>query len=313
MTLDYVLAALFVLGLAGLIGLVLRKVSVLRVIDPGRVAQVQQQAVKKILLEGRLLRHLSKFKGGLQQRLMPLANSVTQRVKKYTQRARVAEERVVTKIAEHTSPERTWDEAMQEATEAETAGNLEKAEQAYLVAVKQDPKRLTAYEGLGGLYLRLGEYEEAREVFEYLAERGHGGVAHLGLARVAAGQGRLEEAKAEYLAGLKAEDTPVVRLELAKVLIELGLQVEAFDQVEHARQAEPRNPKILDFYIELSIVNEQPVAAQEALDVLGEVNPNNNKISDFAKEIRQLSTRLKKTNGASVRRSATTASAPKRK
>lgn len=313
MVLDYILAALFVLGLAGLIGLVLRKIPVLRAIDPSRAADVQQQAVKRGLLEERLRRRLASASASLKRGLAPVARAVIGPVQRLKVRAQAAEERASQQLAEERSPAHTWAEAMTAARAAADAGQWPAAERAYLTAVRQDPKQLGPYEGLGAVYLQLGEYEEAREVFEFLAERGQAGSAHLGLARVAAGQGRLEEAKAEYMACLKTEDASGVRLELARVYTELGAPSEALQQVEAARGLEPRNPKILDFYIELSIVNGQPAAAQEALGVLREVNPENQKISEFASEIRQLSARLKKPNGHRGAPTALAGTAPRKK
>jgi len=151
---------------------------------------------------------------------------------------------------------------------------------------------LPAYIGLGEVYLGNREYEQAKEVFEYLVGRGLP-AAHLGLARSAAGQGQLELARAEYQLALEEDNALQPQLELAHVLQELGDPGEAFQHLREARRLEPRNPKLLDFYIELSIVNGQPIEAQSALDTLREVNPDNQKIPEFSQAIRQLADKLK--------------------
>jgi tetratricopeptide (TPR) repeat protein len=293
MVLDSILWALLILGVLGLLGLVIKKIPVLRVIDPKKIIELNQQAVKHSLLELRLKRKLTNLKNYLSGKLTPVNNFFSSQVNKIRLAFSNTEERVQNKINHHSSPQTTKDELMSEAEEALKYNRLPEAEQKYLEVIKLEPHNLFAYEGLAKTYLEEREYEQAQEVFEYLAQQGLIEIAHLGLARVAAGQGRLDDARVEYLAALNIKDSLVAHLELANILIELGLQSEALLHLRDAKRFEPRNPKILDFYIELSIVNGQPIEAQAALDVLREVNPENQKIPEFDKEIRKIADKLK--------------------
>jgi tetratricopeptide (TPR) repeat protein len=293
MVLDSILWVLLILGVLGLLGLAIKKFPVLRVIDPKKIIELNQQAVKHSLLELRLKRKITNAKNYLSNKLAPVNNFFGGRVEKVRSAFKVMEERVKNKIDHRTSPQTTKDELMTEAEDALKYNRLAEAEQKYLEVIKLDLHNLSAYEGLAKTYLEEREYEQAQEVFEYLSQQGLNEIAHLGLARVAAGQGRLDEARVEYSATLNIKDSLVAQLELAKVLVELGLQAEALLRLRDAKRIEPRNPKILDFYIELSIVNGQPIEAQAALDVLREVNPENQKIPEFDKEIRKITDKLK--------------------
>lgn len=293
MVLDSILWVLLILGVLGLLGLAIKKFPVLRVIDPKKILELNQQAVKHSLLELRLKRKFINIKNYLGNKLAPVNDFWSGRVKKISSAFKSTEERVQNKIDHHTSPQTTKDELMTEAEDSLKYNHLPEAEQKYLEVIKLDPHNLSAYEGLAKTYLEEREYEQAQEVFEYLAQQGLTEIAHLGLARVAAGQGRLDEARVEYSAALNIKESLVVHLELANILVELGLQAEALLHLRDAKRIEPRNPKILDFYIELSIVNGQPIEAQAALDVLREVNPENQKIPEFDKEIRKITDKLK--------------------
>ena len=292
MVVDVLLWVLLGVGLLGLVGLVLRKLPVVRVIDTSKLDDLNQRLVKFKLVEQRLRRKLQSMFSSVGNKLTPTRVVLKEGVERVRGVLQHATARVERRLDEHTSPVRTADDFLQQAEAELKAGHYEAAEAQYLRALRQDTHSLAAYEGLGLLYLASREYEQAREVFEYLVGRGQAS-AHLGLARAAAGQGQLEQARQEYqvvLAGAKAAQP---QLELARVLLELGDPAEAFLHLREARRIEPRNPKLLDFYIELSIVNGQPIEAQSALDALREVNPENQKIPELAQAIRVLADKLK--------------------
>ncbi len=292
MVAEALLWALLVLGLLALLGLVVRKLPVLRVIDTSKVEGLSQRLVKLKLVELRLRRKLqvaAQFLGrkfGLSQEL---AQGGFQGVRGLFHQAAAKLER---RLDRHTNQAKTPAELLAEAEGALKAGHSAEAERAYLEVIRHEPHSLPAYVGLGEVYLGSREYEQAKEVFEYLVGRGLPS-AHLGLARSAAGQGQLELARSEYQLALAQGNALQPQLELARVLQALGDPAEAFQHLREAYVLEPRNPKLLDFYIELSIVNGQPIEAQAALDTMREVNPDNQKIPELALAVRQLADKLK--------------------
>lgn len=298
--LDGILLVFFTLSFLGLVGLLLHKLPILKVIDVSQVDNLKQQQVKHELVDARLKRKLTKWSKNLKKHLTPLISWSRKIFAWFYSQADRWEKSIEHRIAVQTAPEKLAAEVLAKAQGLRLSGKLKEAENIYLQFISQHPDRLDAYEGLAEIYLDQRDYEEAREVYEYLANKGEVKESSLGLARVASGQGLLDEAKSQYLSSLTVTNAIQPHLELARIYNQLGNTAEALRHLDEARKLEPNNPKILDFYIELSIVNGQPIEAQAALDVLKEANPDNQKIAGFARTIRDLAQKLKIKKAISV-------------
>ncbi|MFH1866643.1 MAG: tetratricopeptide repeat protein [Patescibacteria group bacterium] len=296
MALDIVLAILAVLALLGLIWLVIKKFPVVKMIDTGRLANLNQQQVKTNIADARLRRKLVAWGSKLQNISRPL----TQVVKKYSsdlgQKIQGLEDNLKQKLVQQTEAVKPLEDLLKQAKEAAGREDWEAAERLYLEIIRQSPREVRAYEGLGDLYLAQHDFESAQELFTYLVSH-HSSTTwyHVGLARSLTGQGQLEQAKKEYLNYLAQPNngSSQIYFELGQLHKDLGQLKEAWESIYQARQRESGNPRILDFFIEISIVNERPTDAQSALDNLKQVNPENKKISQFDKAIRELVEKLK--------------------
>lgn len=305
MLLDIVLWVLFVFSVAGLVALVVRKLPVLKAIDLTQVNEVRLKEVKRVLVQGRLQRALARWLAATAEQLKPATEKIKRPFAALGKRTRAFEERAVQQLTKQAVAEHTPLQLLEQASAARAAGKPEAAERLLVELLRHDTRNLAAYASLAELYLGERDYEQAGEVFQFLVERTGSARAHLGAARVAAGQGNLPAAIAAYTKALEVEDAVAPRLEFARVLMEEGSLAAAFEQVAVARRLEPSNPKILDFYIELSIVNGRPLEAQSALDALREVNPDNQKIPELTQAVRQLAQKLKpKPKAANSRKSA---------
>ena len=292
MVTNILLWVLLSLSLLALLGLVIRKLAVLRVIDTSKVETITQRLVKLRLVEQRLWRKLDGVLTRLSKTFGSTQTLTKDGLKTLQDLFKQATASLERRLAKHTSQSNPPANLLAQAEAALKAGHYGEAESSYLEVIRHEPHSLAAYAGLGGVYLGTREFEQAKEVFEYLVNQ-RAPSAHLGLARSAAGQGQLELARAEYQLALGEDNALQPQLELARILQELGDPAEAFLHLREARALEPRNPKLLDFYIELSIVNGQPIEAQSALDALREVNPDNQKIPEFSLAVRQLADTLK--------------------
>jgi tetratricopeptide (TPR) repeat protein len=303
-TADILLGVLFVLSLVGLIGLVWRKLPILKAIDTSQLSELKQKEVKRDLVEIRLKRKLAALTNNSVNRLLAAGSWLVSLVKIVHGKINSLHQGWQSDLGHLTSPQVEISELLVEAAQLKAAGRGVEAEAKYLEVLRRDEHHLVAYQGLAEVYVEQRDYEEAREIYEYLLKKGGVDSSHLGLARVALGQGRLEEAQDEYLLTIsKIPQAIQPHLELANILRTLGRLTEALAQVAAARELEPNNPKILDFYVELSILNGQPTEAQAALDVLREVNPDNQKISEMAQDIRRLAQKLKPKRKAAAPRS----------
>ncbi|MFA4937143.1 MAG: tetratricopeptide repeat protein [Patescibacteria group bacterium] len=296
MIIDVILGIIAVISLVGIIWMFVKKFPVLKMIDTERLVNIKQQQVKTDLTEARLIRKFSGFKVILQTAISPLKEIFKKYSHQLGQKVKELEDEVKQKIISKTEGSKPLDDLYQQASEALTKENFDDAERLYLEIIRQSPKETKAYEGLGKLYLANNDYESAQELYTYLVSHYQTKpLYHIGLAQALLGQGQLEAAKIEYLNYLEKEPTGTsqVYFDLAQLYKDLGQINEAWEAVNRARVLEPTNPRMLDFFIEISIVNERPTDAQSALDVLREVNPQNNKISQFDKNIRELVEKLR--------------------
>ena len=62
----------------------------------------------------------------------------------------------------------------------------------------------------------------------------------------------------------------------------------AFRNIKRAAELEPNNPKNLDLLCKISIISKNKEEAVKACDRLAQVNPGNEKIKEFRREIRGL-------------------------
>lgn len=287
MLFDYILLGLLILGLLGLLGLVIAKWPILRLINTDEIKKLKQQEVKKELVEAKLKRQLKHLHDDFLKMSQPVSLKFKQLKVSLVSKLEGWEGKAEKELHELTSPAKRQADYLAKADDLIKQDKIAEAEHIYLDLIQGDPNNLELYRMLAELYMEKRDYEAAHEVYEYLVEKGST-ASFLGLARAASGQGLLEEARGQYLKTIDYNNSVQPRLELAKLLQQMGNNKDALLQLTEARKIEPNNPKILDFYIELSIVNGQLTEAQSALDDLREVNPDNQKISDFARQIRGL-------------------------
>ncbi len=293
MLINISLFFLIISGLAALLFLIIRKLPILRITNPSEVSKFEQQNVRLQLIANRLKRQFIKIRQRLFNRSNNNFHNAVNSTKSILHKLNELEDFLKQALDEKNSPQRTIADYLAEAEIALKKEDYEKAEKFYLEVIKLDKRQLSAYHGLGEVYLEQRDYESAREVYEFLLRHGRAAASSIGMARAATGQGRLEEARDEYINALQLTSVVQPRLELADIFRQLGDYNQAIKYLKEALKIEPQNPKILDFYIEVSILNGQPNEARRALESLKQANPDNQKIAEFAREIRILEDKQK--------------------
>ena len=130
------------------------------------------------------------------------------------------------------------------------------AEKKYIQIIAHDAKCLAAYCGLGNVYVQTKELQGAQELFFHILKLDPADMrGYLGLGKVYEALGRIEEAWHTY---------------------------------DRALQREPLNPKLLDSFIETSIVLQRREAAESAIRKLQEANPENEKVKEFWKRFQEM-------------------------
>ena len=137
-------------------------------------------------------------------------------------------------------------------TEAETLVKQEEyipAEKIYIDIISHNPKSVDAYEGLGNLYLKKGEYDQARETLKFTLR-------------------------------LSPNDASV-HVSLAELETKLDNNKQALESLRKAVGKRSKNPKYLDLYIESALVSGSLKDARSGIQLLKRVNPENQKIQEF--------------------------------
>lgn len=256
------LIPLIILVISALVALiiVLRHVTQLSVIDIDTIKEERTKRLKdRIILErfGRF--HTEKFawvrklwseafseisKAGrrLVQRLYKL-EQYYQRLKQVPGTTAVADPNAIKRSLDH-------------AAEFVRANEMVQAEKLYIEIISHNPKNVDAYEGLGNLYLKNRQHEQARETLRFAL--------------------RLDPDNASALMSLGQIETAQDNYK------------EALDALRKAIVIRPKNPKYLDAFVEAALAGKSRADADRGITLLKEVNPENHKIADFEARAKEL-------------------------
>lgn len=131
------------------------------------------------------------------------------------------------------------------------------AEKRYIEVISHNPKYVEAYEGLGNLYLKIRNYEQARETLAF--------ALHLD------------------------PENASIQMSMAELETAVGNARGALEHLKKATTIRPKNPKYLDAYIETALSLKEKEDAKCGIDLLKEVNPENQKLPDFEERLKQIS------------------------
>ncbi|MFH1098506.1 MAG: tetratricopeptide repeat protein [Candidatus Uhrbacteria bacterium] len=146
-----------------------------------------------------------------------------------------------------------------QAQRAMEEGGDDRAEECFLACLKVDPKHRDAYLGLSELYCKRKEFGLAEETLRFLR--------------------KLVPADLEVVASF------------AEVLRERGKNAAALREIQAALRVAPRNPRYLDFALELAIMERDARLASLFLEQLREANPENQKLEEFSRRITEIGPR----------------------
>lgn len=176
------------------------------------------------------------------------------------------------------------------AAEALEEERLEDAEKRYIDVLRIDPHHIDAYRGLSEVYIDRKAYDQAKETLEFLLKLNKDDDrAFERLGAIEVFKGNFREAEERFLKSIDiAGNVASHRVQLAKVYLQTGEERKAWEQFRRALEAEPYNPKYLDYFLETSILVGDAEAAAEALEALEAANPENAKLDDFRERVRVL-------------------------
>ena len=133
---------------------------------------------------------------------------------------------------------------------------LVEAEKKYIEAIAFDKQDIEIYRGLAQLYILKKDYANARETLEFIRQ-------------------------------INPNDQTVWR-DMGQVCSLLNDDQQAVKCYKKAVDISPNNPKNLDILIEMSIKAKDRYLAESTLHKLREVNPENQKLEEYKKQIETL-------------------------
>jgi tetratricopeptide (TPR) repeat protein len=166
-------------------------------------------------------------------------------------------------------------------------GDLDRAEESFIAAIKLDVKSRDAYRGLGDVYFAKGALEESKQTYMFLLQLDRSNdYAMVKLAEIAEQQNDWQNAIKFYEQAVVINDSLSPRfVRLAELLNKVGHPEIAEEAIAQAIELEPQNPKYLDLLIETAILCGDKKIAVKGFEQLRMVNPENKKLPDFKDRI----------------------------
>ena len=248
-------------GLVALVFFIVKKISLLKSIDTGIIQGEREKDVKNRILKERLARIQSKKLSGVGKVARKAGGEVSRQGRRAVQRLYKLEQ-YYQKLKKQTNPETDQlskdviKRLMEEAEELIRQDEFIPAEKKYIEIISHNPKAVEAYEGLGNMYLKNKQYEQARETLKFTS--------------------RLDEEDASVQMSL-------AELEMAADQIEVALPY-----ARRAVELRERNPKYLDIYTTISFKAKEKKDMRKGIDLLKDVNPENQKIEEFERQYQEL-------------------------
>lgn len=230
--------------------IIIRKIPQLSLIDLEAIVKPKEKAVEERILRERLQRKVADVRKKVRT-AEKFFGTLVLRITELWARLREVERWLRTLRGGAPAP--TVETLLSEA-EAHVESDPKQAERAYLEVIKRDPQNTLAYRGLAELFIAGKQWLEAKEMLKFLGKLDNENVDRYAfrLAEIAREEGRSEDA-----------------MRLAWEAVEKG----------------GKEPRYLDFFIEMSILCKHRRNAERGLLLLKEVNPENAKIPEFEERI----------------------------
>ncbi len=255
-----ILGSVFLLSLLALTAIALRHLPELRVLNIETDVQAKSHKKKEELILGRLLhgsapmaklgraingttQHLRRIGRRSVHRLRALESHYQDLKRRGKQKGNLSQDKLLHAL----------DEAAVLAREEEWA----QAEKKYIEIISLNPKEVKAYEHLGRLYTKTGQFDQADQCLRFAAK-------------------------------LRPDDASV-RASLGELYMGNGQWTQALEELSLAIEKRPGNAKYLDRYIETAIALKNIEKANRALGQLKESNPENQKIMEFEARLEEIS------------------------
>ncbi|MBU0597563.1 tetratricopeptide repeat protein [Patescibacteria group bacterium] len=175
---------------------------------------------------------------------------------------------------------------LQEARDLAEQEKFKEAEDKFIEIISLDDNFAEAYEGLAALYFEKKDFDHAQEIYEYLLKM------ETTDKEEKQPSGNTSEQSVEPGDDLKPvsinKEVASYHVGLGEIFLAKGDFKKAMDCFQEAIKLEPNNPRNLDVIIKTAIHLDNRPLAEKYITKLEQVNPENEKVKDFKKEVANL-------------------------
>ena len=244
----------------------------IRLLDTDTIRAEQERRARNRIVKERFERHLRKWSAPvryaprhMQKRLSRTVTRLEQRMKYqgaetgvYAPIAVASKDRERASVGEESgAPEDRVTRLLREARLLAREGKVSRAERVFLEILKTDMRHVEAYRGLGALYLADRQYEQAKEIYDFLLGLdGADDAVYAGLAMIAEAEGRSAEALEMREKAIAHDPTSSPRhAEMAEYYIHQGDGASAMRYANKAIELDPDSSRSLELFVRSAILS----------------------------------------------------------
>lgn len=248
-----------------IIFIVLRHFPALAVLDVENIPEEKEQQTKEKIIKQRMKRKISfleKFFNNISTFLNNIFNRLFEKLKSLQEEKKQKKEEI---ILSEVSSEEKIKILFSQAEDLIKKEDWDEAEKKIIEIISVDDKNFLAFWRLGEVYHSESKYQEAKQTLLYAL--------------------KLSEI---FIDSVSSSDIANLNYSLALINQELADLDNAIIHLEKSLELDPNNPRYLDLMLNLCIIKKDKFRAEDFLNRIIEVNPENNNISDWEEQIKSL-------------------------
>jgi tetratricopeptide (TPR) repeat protein len=258
--------ALSLISLSVILYIVTKKFSALATLDVDSIQSEKEAKIKERIIGKKLKRNIFRYGSNFFRILEPIYKHISNFFKWIFGKLLLLKENYSKDLSvQNTGQENISikDKLLNDAENYLNNGQYDEAEKNLIEAIGMDSKDISLFVKLGHLYYERSSNQEALQTLEHA----------LKLCEV---QGR------------EGSDLGNIYFDLAEVYEKMDNLSNSLIYSNKAVKVEPNNPRYLDMKLRISIMLKDKVSALESFEKLLEVNPENQKLIDFKKQIDEI-------------------------
>ena len=260
---------LIIIAIIIILSIVVKKFPALAILNVTSMSGEKEAKFKERIIQNRVERDLAVVSGFLGRIWLSIVRSFSAFLKeRQTQLKKIRSNYTASLKIPWLEKQKKIRELSVSAEDALKMEDEKEAEEKLVEIISLDPKNLDAFFRLGNLYASEKKWPETRETYAYA----------LKLSRQS-GEG--DEAL--------GETTPQeIYFSISEMEKEAGDIDAALENIREALELEPNSPRYLDLILDLSIMRKDKELAESSLAKLAAVNPENQKLGEWAEKIENL-------------------------